>query len=260
MTDVTSELRSIRRTAKVVNTMLWLIVSVAVFYSLMTSTPLVASHSQWEWSGWALGVLTDAAFILSITADAVLSKHGMRAGPWGTGFRWVTGFSSLFLNAWSSFSEDDWVGVAIHSIAPAILICAAEVAPSYRRKFKELEVTLTRKSEEVTVSQALVTRKSNTSNAKPNVTNAVTKDSDAVTNTPVSNARTKATPAGGGTAEGKYKQPRKGNAQSEKNKEAIQKAFLDKLSPTEAAEKIGVSRSYVSQRYKKIREELEKAA
>lgn len=75
--DVNSELNSVTRTRKVVNLMLWVIVAGAVFYSLMTSTPLVSAHSLWSWSGWALGALTDAAFILSISADAVLSKHGM---------------------------------------------------------------------------------------------------------------------------------------------------------------------------------------
>lgn len=144
MNTVSLELRSIRRTRKLVNAMLWLIVAGAVFYSAMTSTPLVSAHSQWAWSGWVLGLLTDAAFVLALSADATLSKHGFSAGRWPVSFRWITGAASLFLNTWDSVQHRDWVGVAIHSISPAILVCAAEVAPIYRRAFRALEDSLGR--------------------------------------------------------------------------------------------------------------------
>jgi hypothetical protein len=197
--------------------MVWLIVTGAVFYSLMTTTPLVAAHSEWEWSGWALGVLTDAAFILSISADATLSRHGVKGGRWPTAFRWATGLASLFLNTWSSVDTGDWVGVAIHSISPAILICAAEVSPIYRRMFRDLELTLTEQVTVKVVTQSLTPKPTNANGAR---------------------------------------QTKKTNANGEKNKAAIRKAFLDGLTPTEAAKKIGVTRGYVSQRYKEIKEEL----
>lgn len=218
MYDVTNELRSIRRTRKTVNAMVWVIVIGAVFYSLMTTTPLVAAHSEWEWSGWALGVLTDAAFILSISADATLSRHGIKGGRWPTTFRWATGLASLFLNTWSSVDTGDWVGVAIHSISPAILICAAEVSPIYRRKFRDLELTLTEHVTVKVVTQSLTPKKGQPARA---------------TN---------------------------GREKSEKNKAAIRQAYLDGLTPTEAAKSIGVTRGYVSQRYKEIREELKLTA
>ncbi|WP_107090792.1 sigma factor-like helix-turn-helix DNA-binding protein [Streptomyces sp. NRRL WC-3618] len=216
MYDVTDELRSIRRTRKTVNAMVWVIVTGAVFYSLMTTTPLVAAHSEWKWSGWALGVLTDAAFILSISADATLSRHGVKGGRWPTAFRWATGLASLFLNTWSSVDTGDWVGVAIHSISPAVLICAAEVSPHYRCMFRDLELTLTEQVTVKVVTQSLTPKKATTA--------------------------------------------KRSNASGEKNKAAIRKAFLDGLTPTEAAKKIGVTRGYVSQRYKEIREELKLTA
>ncbi|MFF9778437.1 sigma factor-like helix-turn-helix DNA-binding protein [Streptomyces sp. NPDC013978] len=218
MYDVTNELRSIRRTRKTVNVMVWVIVTGAVFYSLMTTTPLVAAHSEWKWSGWALGILTDAAFILSISADATLSRHGIKGGRWPTAFRWSTGLASLFLNTWSSVDTGDWVGVAIHSVAPAILICAAEVSPIYRRKFRDLELTLTERVTVKTVTQSLTPKRGQPAR---------------VTN---------------------------GQRKTEKNKAAIRQAFLDGLTPTQAAEKIGVTRGYVSQRYKEIRKELKLTA
>lgn len=216
MYDVTAELRSIRRTRKTVNAMVWVIVTGAVFYSLMTTTPLVSAHSEWKWSGWALGVLTDAAFILSISADATLSRHGVKGGRWPTAFRWATGLASLFLNTWSSVDTGDWVGVAIHSIAPVVLICAAEVSPVYRRKFRDLELALTEQVTVKVVTQSLTPKKATTA--------------------------------------------KRGNANGEKNKAAIRQAFLDELTPTQAAEKIGVTRGYVSQRYKEIREGLKLTA
>ncbi|MEU1894377.1 hypothetical protein [Streptomyces pristinaespiralis] len=229
MYDVTNELRSVRRTRRIVNGAVWVIASAAILFSLMTGAPLVSAHSEWRWTGWLLPVLVDAALVLSLSADAVLSKHGLKGGRWPTGFRWITGLASLFLNTWGSLSSSDWVGVAIHSIAPVILICTSEVAPIYRRKFRDLELTLT---EEVTVTVV-------TQSLTPKTTNAPV----------ISNAN------GGKTNGG-----RKTNANAEKNKAAIRQAFLDGLTPTQAGEKIGVSRGYVSQRYSEIRAELEKAA
>lgn len=224
--NIQEELKSVTRTRKLLNSMLWVIVTGAVFYSLMTSTPLVSAHSQWQWSGWALGVLTDAAFILSISADAVLSKHGMDGGKWPTAFRWVTGLASLFLNTWSSVAEGDWVGVAIHAIAPAILICASEVAPIYRRRFRDLELLLTQEVTEQVVTKAVTSRV--TAEKKKEVTSQVTESG----------------PEG----------------ELSSTKQGIKDAFLNGLTPTEASKKVGKSRPYVSKVYKEIREALELTA
>ncbi|MBM9621526.1 hypothetical protein ACFQ60_19530 [Streptomyces zhihengii] len=237
-TDVTSELRSIRNTRKTVNAAVWVITGGAILFSLMTGAPLVSEHSEWQWTGWVLPALVDAALVLSLSADAVLSKHGLKGGRWPTAFRWVTGLASLFLNTWGSYAVDDWVGVGIHSIAPVILICTSEVAPIYRRKFRDLELTLTQEVTVTVVTQALTPKGSNGNAVTPNASNA---DSN-------------------GNGNGVTNGGKRSNANAEKNKAAIRKAFLAGLNPTEAAKEIGVSRSYVSQRYAEIRQELEKAA
>jgi hypothetical protein len=232
--DITSELNSVTRTRKVVNLMLWFIVAGAVFYSLMTSTPLVSQHSKWSWSGWALGLLTDAAFILAISADAVLSKHGLGGGKWAVAFRWVTGIASLFLNTWTSVSGRDWVGVAIHSIAPLILVFAAEVAPIYRRKFRELEVNLSEQVKEFTVTKTVSRRSS--LQVKSTVQSSHSEDSPASS------------------------EPIPSSPPLTKNQQAIRDGFLAGKKAAEVAREIGVSNSYVSTQYRKIREELELTA
>ncbi|MGW6356694.1 hypothetical protein ACWFR5_16250 [Streptomyces sp. NPDC055092] len=234
--DVNSELKSVTRTRKLVNFMLWVIVAGAVFYSLMTSTPLVAAHSLWSWSGWALGALTDAAFILSISADAVLSKHGLSGGKWAAAFRWITGASSLFLNTWTSIALGDWVGVAIHSIAPVILVTAAEVAPAYRRKFRELELKLTEQVKEFTATK-VVSRK------------VQVQSSVQVARSEVSSLSQPA--RGSDIQSGESLTP---------NQVAIRDGFLAERKAAEVAKEIGVSGSYVSAQYRKIRTELELSA
>lgn len=234
--NVIAELKSVTRTLKTINTMLWGIVSGAVFYSLMTSTPLVSSHSQWSWSGWALGLMTDAAFVLAISADAALSKHGMNGGKWPAAFRWVTGTASLFLNTWESVAMKDWVGVAIHSISPVILVCAAEVAPIYRRKFRELESQLS----EVTRSEP----------------DTVTRSPD----TPVTRASEPGTVTQEKVTRASSKNVTSEPATATDSKQAIKDAYLAGLTPTEAAQKLGKSRPYISKEFKKIREELELTA
>jgi len=158
-TETSSELKSITRTRRVVDSMLWVIAAGSIVFSLMTGAPFVSSHSHWQWTGWLLPLLVDAALVLSLSADSILSRHGIESGRWPTGFRWTTGLASLFLNTWNSLSSSDWVGVAVHSIAPLLLILSAEVAPIYRRKFHEIELSLSDQVQEFTVTKAVSKKK-----------------------------------------------------------------------------------------------------
>ena len=166
-TETSSELKSITRTRRVVDSMMWTIASGAILFSLMTGSPLVSEHSHWEWTGWILPLLVDAALVLSLSADSILSRHGVHSGNWPTAFRWITGLASLFLNTWSSLSSSDWVGVAVHSIAPLLLILSAEVAPIYRRKFHEIELSLSDQVQEFTVTKAVHKKKTVVKDSTP---------------------------------------------------------------------------------------------
>lgn len=110
------------------------------FYSLMTTTPLVAAHSEWAWSGWALGAMADAAFIMAITADSTLARHGVtHLGGWVRAFKWFTGLAVVYLNIWTAVEARDPVGVAIHIIAPALVMLLAEVGPIYTAALAQAE-------------------------------------------------------------------------------------------------------------------------
>lgn len=169
-TETTNELKSITRTRRVVDSMLWVIASGAILFSLMTGAPLVSAHSHWAWTGWVLPTIVDAALVLSLSADSILSRHGIESGNWAAGFRWATGAASLFLNTWTAIASSDWVGVAVHSIAPLILVCAAEVSPVYRRKFHEIELSLTDQVTEMTVTKAVSKKKTVLKGSTPGLT------------------------------------------------------------------------------------------
>ena len=254
MHDVTNELNSIKRTRRIVNSAVWVIAVAAIVFSLMTGAPLVSAHSKWEWTGWLLPTLVDAALVLSLSADAVLSKHGLNGGKWPTAFRWVTGLASLFLNTWESYSADDWVGVAIHSIAPVILICASEVAPIYRRKFRELEIELTERVTEVTVTKVVSRRGSQVQSSQ--VTGSQ------VTPTEVTGSQVTGSSSGGSQVQSSQVTPVEvtGSDELTENQRAIRDGYLNQRKAADVAKEIGVSPSYVSRRYKKIREELELTA
>jgi hypothetical protein len=132
--------RTIDRTRKVLVGGRWFLILGLVFYSLMTTTPFVSAHSEWEWSGWVLGLIVDAAFIMALSAESTLAKYGVtQLGKWPVAFRWVTGLASVFLNVWLSVSEHDWVGVAVHLIAPALVMLLAEVGPVYMKALADAE-------------------------------------------------------------------------------------------------------------------------
>jgi hypothetical protein len=134
------ELDTIDRTRKVLVGGRWFLILGLVFYSLMTTTPFVSAHSEWEWSGWVLGLIVDAAFIMALSAESTLAKYGVtELGKWPVAFRWITGLASVFLNVWLSVSEHDWVGVAVHLIAPALVMLLAEVGPVYMKALADAE-------------------------------------------------------------------------------------------------------------------------
>ncbi|KUL21447.1 hypothetical protein ADL12_44690 [Streptomyces regalis] len=57
--------------------------------------------------------------------------------------------------------------MAVHSIAPVILICSAEVAPIYRRKFHEIELSLSDQVQEFTVTKAVSKKKTVVKDSAP---------------------------------------------------------------------------------------------
>ncbi|MGW9280738.1 hypothetical protein ACWGSA_00910 [Streptomyces diastaticus] len=132
--------KAIVRTRRVLTGGRWFLITGLVFYSLMTTTPFVSAHSEWAWSGWVLGLIVDAAFIMALSAEGTLAKYGVTSlGAWPVAFRWVTGLSSVFLNVWLSVSARDWVGVAVHLIAPALVMLLAEVGPVYMAALAKAE-------------------------------------------------------------------------------------------------------------------------
>lgn len=234
MNDITTELKSITRTRKVVDSMLWAIAGGAILFSLMTGEPLVSAHSQWKWTGWVLPAVVDAALILSLSADSILSRHGVDSGRWATTFRWLTALASLFLNCWSSIELRDWVGVTVHSISPLILVCAAEVAPIYRRKFREVELNLSEQVKEFTVTRT-VSRGSSQ---------------------PVQSSNSGDLPARGSRIPSSLES----DVSLTDNQRAIRDGFLAERKAADVAREIGVSSSYVSSQYRKIKAELELTA
>ncbi|MCE7079975.1 hypothetical protein [Streptomyces sp. ST2-7A] len=135
----TADLRALRRTNRVLTAGTWVLTAGVVTYSLMTAAAFVADYSRWPVGGIVLALMVDAAFIMSLQADSVLARHGItELGRWPVAFRWLTGTACVFLNTWHYVQERDPIGVAVHLIAPALLLLLSEVAPVYRRAMAEL--------------------------------------------------------------------------------------------------------------------------
>ncbi|MEU7599909.1 DUF2637 domain-containing protein [Streptomyces sp. NPDC041003] len=113
----------------------WLIVGGAMLYSVLTVTPLMAAHTaaEWRWTAPILPLVVDAAVVIVVRLDSVLARLGGHGGPWPVALRWMTGAMTLALNIGASALARDLVGVAIHSVAPLLLIVTAEAGLAYRR-------------------------------------------------------------------------------------------------------------------------------
>ncbi|GAA3372968.1 hypothetical protein GCM10020367_31050 [Streptomyces sannanensis] len=113
----------------------WLIVAGAMLYSILTVTPLAAAHTpdEWDWTAPILPLVVDAAVVIVVRLDAVLARLGGHGGRWPIALRWMTGGMTLALNVADSALANDLVGVAVHAVAPLLLIVTAETGLAYRR-------------------------------------------------------------------------------------------------------------------------------
>ncbi|MFI7274210.1 DUF2637 domain-containing protein [Streptomyces sp. NPDC049879] len=127
--------RTLRQADRVLSTGTWMIVAGAVVYSVLTVTPLVrgVTPDGWGWTAPILPVVVDAAVVIVVRLDAALARVGGRAGGWPVLLRWMTGAMTLGLNTAGSALHGDMVGVAVHAVAPLLLIVSSEASLAYRR-------------------------------------------------------------------------------------------------------------------------------
>lgn len=113
----------------------WTITFGAVLFSVLTVTPLVqrVTSDAWDWTAPILPIVVDAAVVIVIRLDATVSRLGEHGGAWPATLRWLTGIMTLGLNVGDSALKGDGVGVAVHAVAPLLLITTAEAALAYRR-------------------------------------------------------------------------------------------------------------------------------
>ncbi|MZE55842.1 DUF2637 domain-containing protein [Streptomyces sp. SID5770] len=112
----------------------WLIVAGAMLFSVLTVTPLMRAHTpaDWRWTAPILPLVVDAAVVIVVRLDSVLARLGGHGGRWPVVLRWMTGGMTLALNIADSALAKDLVGVAVHAVAPLLLIVTAETGLAYR--------------------------------------------------------------------------------------------------------------------------------
>nr|WP_237548109.1 DUF2637 domain-containing protein [Streptomyces sp. SID5473] len=95
----------------------------------------MAAHTprEWRWTAPILPLVVDAAVVIVIRLDSVLARLGGESGRWPVVLRWMTGCMTLALNTADSALKKDLVGVAVHAVAPLLLIVTAETGLAYRR-------------------------------------------------------------------------------------------------------------------------------
>lgn len=114
----------------------WTITAGAVLFSVLTVTPLVerVTPGEWQWTAPILPVVVDTAVVIVVRLDSTVSRLGGSTGGWPAVLRWLTGVFTLALNVGDSALKRDLVGVAVHAVAPLLLIVTAEAGLAYRRK------------------------------------------------------------------------------------------------------------------------------
>lgn len=145
--------QTLRSAERVLSVGTWIIVCGAIVFSVLTVTPLVLKHTPdgWEWTAPILPLVVDAAVVIVVRLDSALARVGGHGGAWPVLLRWMTGLMTLGLNTAGSALKGDLVGVAVHAVAPLLLIVSAEAGLAYRRA---LAAAITRRQLEEEAAQA----------------------------------------------------------------------------------------------------------
>ncbi|MFJ9607028.1 DUF2637 domain-containing protein [Kitasatospora sp. NPDC101176] len=130
-----TNLEQIRSAEKALTVGTWTITLGAVLYSMLTVTPLMSGHTPegWRWTAPILPLVVDAAVVIVVRMDSTLARLDGDGGRWPVVLRWMTGAMTVLLNVGQSALEHDAVGVAVHAVAPLLLIVTAETSLAYRR-------------------------------------------------------------------------------------------------------------------------------
>ncbi|MET7823502.1 DUF2637 domain-containing protein [Streptomyces sp. NPDC005386] len=125
----------IRSAEKTLSYGTWAITAGAVLFSVLTVTPLVerVTPDGWDRTAPILPLVVDTAVVIVVRLDATVARLGGTSGAWPAVLRWMTGLMTLLLNIGDSALDGNAVGVAVHSVAPLLLIATAEAGLSYRR-------------------------------------------------------------------------------------------------------------------------------
>lgn len=138
----------------------WGITAGAVLFSVFTVTPLVerVTPDGWGWTAPILPLVVDAAVVIVVRLDATVDRLRTSAGRWPALLRWLTGLMTLLLNIGDSALKGDITGVAVHAVAPLLLIVTAEAARSYRaaigRALEQIERSRAEEAERSRAEQA----------------------------------------------------------------------------------------------------------
>ncbi|MEV7011944.1 hypothetical protein [Streptosporangium sp. NPDC051022] len=127
--------KQISAAERTLNAGTWAITAGAVLFSVLTVTPLVqrVTPDSWDWTAPILPLVVDAAVVIVIRLDSAVSRLGGKGGPWPVILRWLTGLFTVGLNIGDSVWKKDFAGVAVHAVAPLLLIVTAEAGLAYRR-------------------------------------------------------------------------------------------------------------------------------
>lgn len=134
-TAVAAEMTRVRQTGVVIDRVLFTVAGGALLFTATNVTLFAVAHGTPWFIAWLLDPLASVALLAVLVGDGVLSRHGLRSGPWAAAVKLGAGSATWAMNVWESVTARDPAAVLLHSIAPALLIGLAHATPAYRIGF-----------------------------------------------------------------------------------------------------------------------------
>jgi hypothetical protein len=89
------------------------------------------------WSAWLLDPMVSLVLLAVLRAEQITTRHQVQIGPWPRVAKWFTLAATYTMNTWPSWVTGSVSGVVLHSVAPLVVVIAAEAVTDLQHALTE---------------------------------------------------------------------------------------------------------------------------
>jgi hypothetical protein len=131
----------VERVRTQVDALLWVGIGLGLAFTMVNvQTFAAAGAAMWSlpWcAAWLLDPMVSLTLVAVLRAEQITARYQVSTGVWAKRTKWFAFVATYVMNTWQSWSALHPSGIALHSVPPVLVLCAAETAPWLRDRLTE---------------------------------------------------------------------------------------------------------------------------